>query len=61
MYLGSFNVDIVHWYLVLMLNSWIWQVVLGGLTGLGNPFKSLVEYFQHMFPAVDPSTVSIGR
>ncbi|XP_066387963.1 peter Pan-like protein [Miscanthus floridulus] len=35
-------------------------VVLGGLTGLGNPFRSLVEYFQHMFPAVDPSTVKLA-
>jgi len=43
-----------------MLNSWIGQVVLSGFSGLGNPFESLVEYFQHMVPAVDPSTVSIG-
>jgi len=33
-------------------------VVLSGFSGLGNPFESLVEYFQHMVPAVDPSTVS---
>ncbi|KAG2540873.1 peter Pan-like protein [Panicum virgatum] len=35
-------------------------VVLSGFSGLGNPFESLVEYFQHMVPAVDPSTVQLA-
>ncbi|PVH35619.1 hypothetical protein PAHAL_7G225900 [Panicum hallii] len=35
-------------------------VVLSGFSGLGNPFESLVEYFQHMVPAVDPSTVKLA-
>jgi len=35
-------------------------VVLSGFSGLGNPFESLVEYFQHMVPAVDPSTVQLS-
>ncbi|CAL5015857.1 unnamed protein product [Urochloa decumbens] len=36
-------------------------VVLSGFSGLGNPFESLVEYFQHMVPAVDPSTVKLAE
>ncbi|KAF8704080.1 hypothetical protein HU200_031566 [Digitaria exilis] len=35
-------------------------VVLSGFSGLGNPFESLVEYFEHMVPAVDPSTVKLA-
>ncbi|WVZ56892.1 hypothetical protein U9M48_007360 [Paspalum notatum var. saurae] len=35
-------------------------LVLSGFTGLGEPFKSLVEYFYHMLPAVDPSTVKLA-
>ncbi|XP_062204006.1 peter Pan-like protein [Phragmites australis] len=35
-------------------------VVLSGFTGLGEPFKSLVTYFQHMVPVIDPNTVKLA-
>ncbi|XP_062211223.1 peter Pan-like protein isoform X2 [Phragmites australis] len=35
-------------------------VVLSGFTGHGEPFKSLVGYFQHMVPAIDPNTVKLA-
>uniref|UniRef100_A0A0E0NUW5 Brix domain-containing protein n=2 Tax=Oryza TaxID=4527 RepID=A0A0E0NUW5_ORYRU len=34
--------------------------VLSGFGGLGEPFKSLVEYFRHMTPAIDPVTVKLS-
>jgi ribosome biogenesis protein SSF1/2 len=35
-------------------------VVLSGFTGHGEPYKSLVQYFQYMVPAIDPNTVKLA-
>ncbi|KAL6593893.1 hypothetical protein ACP70R_048794 [Stipagrostis hirtigluma subsp. patula] len=35
-------------------------VVLSGFIGLGEHFKNLVEFFRHMVPAIDPSTVKLA-
>ncbi|GJN07671.1 hypothetical protein PR202_ga25517 [Eleusine coracana subsp. coracana] len=35
-------------------------VVLSGFTGHGEPYKSLVQYFQYMVPAIDPNTVKLS-
>uniref|UniRef100_A0A0D9VTW1 Brix domain-containing protein n=1 Tax=Leersia perrieri TaxID=77586 RepID=A0A0D9VTW1_9ORYZ len=35
-------------------------IVLNGFAGLGQPFKSLVTFFQNMTPAIDPATVKLS-
>lgn len=35
-------------------------IVLSGFVGLGEPFKSLVTFFQYLVPVIDPETVKLA-